>query len=180
MSSTSMTNIKLSELKNVDEMQESYENGKRVCRTWYNNGKILSHKVYHDDVLDGPHQEWYSNGQLFMDEFYHNGKLEGKRETWHDNGTLWLQETYHNGILDGKRKKWHSNGQLMDEFYQAGKLERDRKVWNNGILVEHVIYQDGKVMDHAKEISNKLSELLEIQKEMMKEIANLKSLLEKQ
>ena len=105
----------------MEEVIETFENGKMKTRKCYKNG-----------LLHGLCQIWNCESQkphqLVVEENYVNGEIHGIMRWW-ANGCLWLEENFVNGKGHGLRKEWepYSGKKTFETEYVNGVKISEKK-----------------------------------------------------
>jgi antitoxin component YwqK of YwqJK toxin-antitoxin module len=114
-----------------------------VCKSYNNNGVLLSISNYKNGKLDGEYRSFYQNGLPEIICNYKNGLLNGKYErttkygreehiyvdgkkhgyavVYHNNGKLWIDTSYINDMLDGPYISFNEDGtERFCRYYSKG------------------------------------------------------------
>lgn len=101
------------------QTKEDLDHG--VFRSWYENGKIQSEKLFKNNRLAGPYKKWHENGELWKNytvyDIYSDGiwknKYEGEFVIYFKNGQIKEVGNYENGEKVGTWKKYNENGDVI-------------------------------------------------------------------
>lgn len=103
--------------------------------TYYAHSKQLKlrFEYYYDywaeqDVKHGRYTEWTQKGTIIKDCMYEDNLLVGEERLWTETGALW-----------------------KIRFWDKGHLQAEKLFYSNGLLREHIVYDDmGKVVELKK------------------------------
>lgn len=70
--------------------------------SWFENGRIRSHRTYANGTLHGQQLVYHANGELYMCYGMKNGDYEGEHVTWYPDGRLKQQGMMKDGFIIGE------------------------------------------------------------------------------
>ncbi len=113
--------------------KENYRNGKLEgeAESYFDNGNLSSHELYHDDKQDGSATYYYYAGNIKSTSAYRAGKKEGESRSYYSNGNLYSIDPYVSGQLNGVYKEYYKSGGIKEtQAYSSGKAEGDFKSYH--------------------------------------------------
>lgn len=126
-----------------------YENNveKKRCTDFYENGnkKYETELNYSDENLTKLNH-YYMNGQLRSSTERKDSDLHGLKIQFYENGNKREETYYQDYYKSGISQKWFPNGQLevYEEYGHFEKLNGYRRVWKqNGDLIKEEVYENG-------------------------------------
>ncbi len=93
---------------------------------YFQNGKIMTERIYKDGLARGPSKEYYEDGSLKSKGDYVDNKEDGVWYGYFPNGQLRLYNVYHNGEVTDSAITYYSNGKTKEKvFIKKGKVIPD-------------------------------------------------------
>ena len=121
-------------------------NGKKDKVFVYADGKIVSERLFKNNVRDGisigySHQK---KGKIISKTSYKNGKLDGPFEIYNDTGKVMSKGNYQNGMMTGTWIYYQDNGTLNTVCnYKDGKYDgKTTKYFKNGKPENEINYSN--------------------------------------
>ncbi len=147
----SLSCIAFSEITSV--VSSKYANNAAHEVTFYDNGRIIAHKIYSEkgevedtigNIPDGIVNRYFSSGRLESVTQYKNCKVNGKGIMYYEDGKLKTEINYKDNKPDGVAKSYYENGQIQTiAYFKAGKRNGTIKAYyKNGVL-----HLDGSMKD---------------------------------
>lgn len=81
------------------------------------------HILNYEDAFTGECEYRYNAEQIKELRTYVDGKMHGTAQSWHANGQLASSSEFNRNLQDGVVKKWDENGALVEHaLYRNGKF----------------------------------------------------------
>ncbi|HLP13641.1 MAG TPA: TonB family protein [Flavobacteriales bacterium] len=114
----------------VKRLTGKYKNGKRNGTFRIYQGDVLkSEWNLSDEVRNGPQKLFYENGKVRSHEVWRNGVLDSVRTTWDEDGKLETRSFYEKGELK-KDQDFYQNGKIRQEFIYTSRTQATRTTWD--------------------------------------------------
>jgi antitoxin component YwqK of YwqJK toxin-antitoxin module len=99
-----------------NENKEDSNDGTKVIKTTYSNGKPKAEVSYKDGKRNGLSKSFDKEGKISLELPYLNNKREGKSKKYYEGGHQLYQTTeYKDDLIHGMQIKYRENGDVLSE-----------------------------------------------------------------